>query len=68
MTLRDPDVCKCGSASSKVTRRRRGKEGQGMLARRHVCLRCGHRWSSFQSLIDPRKLRLMPVIAARQGD
>lgn len=63
MTLRDPDVCTCGAPGHLVKRRR----GKGFLSRRHACARCGHRWTSYQSLINPKKLRLMPVVMGSTG-
>lgn len=53
MTLRDPDVCKFGHTTSEVLSRWRGK---GYLRRRHRCRICGHRWTSYQSLMNPRTL------------
>jgi uncharacterized protein (DUF983 family) len=58
VTLRDPDVCKCGGPGRFVKRRR----GKGFLSRRHECVRCGHRWTSYQSLINPKKLRAALLI------
>ncbi len=63
MTLRDPDVCRCGTPGRLVKRRR----GRGFLSRRHACPACGHRWTSYQSLINPQKLRLMPVVMGSTG-
>lgn len=58
MTLRDPDVCRCGADDSHVLERRRR---QGFVSRRHECRSCGFRWTTYESRINPRKLRLMPV-------
>jgi len=55
MTLRDPDVCRDGHRHTKVLSRRRRR---GFFYRRHACLVCGHRWTSYQSLINPKRVHL----------
>ena len=62
MTLRDPDVCRCGSHDTRLVKRRRG---QSVIRRRHECRRCGHRWTSYQSLINPRRVTLKQSGAMR---
>lgn len=53
--LRDPDVCEhplCGGLSRVINKRRR----PGYIWRRHACLKCGRRWTSWQYLVHPRNV------------
>lgn len=51
--LRDPQKCvKCGARGRIVDTRLR----RGFRRRRRHCV-CGHRWNTFETLIDPRRLR-----------
>lgn len=57
MTEKDlvpPDQCeRCGGASSVITVRARGTTlwRNGWLVRRRECLKCGHRWNTWESSV-----------------
>lgn len=62
LTLPAPDVCECGGPSSVIdVRVRTGSHAgvrSGWLFRRRECLRCGARWSTWESaLLHPKRLR-----------
>ena len=54
MTLRDPDLCRCGSRETQVLNRRRRR---GFFTRRHQCV-CGHRWTTYESRLNPKKVKV----------
>jgi len=58
MTLRDPDVCRCGSTQTRVVKKRRKA---GFHIRQHRCLCCGQSWLSYETLIDPRRIQIRPA-------
>jgi transcriptional regulator NrdR family protein len=63
---RDPDVCPKGHQETHVIRRWRAR---GHLGRRHACYLCGERWTSYQTLIDPRTIhRRQRVLRAAMRD
>jgi hypothetical protein len=51
---REPDVCPKGHRNTHVVRRWRCR---WYLSRRHECDTCGKRWTSYQTLIDPRTIQ-----------
>jgi transcriptional regulator NrdR family protein len=57
VTLRSPDACILGHVHNKVTETRRRT---GYIARRHRCLTCGRRWTSYESLIHPHHVVVKP--------
>lgn len=57
--LRDPDACpEHGSHSSYVMEPIKHK---GYIERRHSCRMCGAIWVSYQSLIDPKRIKRRPA-------
>lgn len=54
MTLPDPERCRrCGKKGRVIDSRPR----RGYRKRRHECAACDVRWNSYQSAINPRKVR-----------
>ncbi len=52
----DCEVCPaCQSSQSSILYRRKIL---GIYERRHKCGACNDRWNSYQSLLDPRKVRV----------
>jgi transcriptional regulator NrdR family protein len=52
MTLRDPERCPhalCPGESRVINKR----NARGKVWRRHICLVCKRRWTSWQSLANP---------------
>ena len=60
MTLPDPDRCPTCGARSAVTDSR--NEGRGYRRRRHVCLTCKTRWPTWETRINPKRLKPAPTI------
>ena len=59
--LHDPETCRhCESDQTHVFDSRRRI---GFRWRRHVCEACGYRWTSFQTLIDPHRLKPLSMRA-----
>lgn len=54
--LRDPETCRICQARGRVVNSRRSS--LGYRRRRHECPICLRRWTSWQSLISPRKVTL----------
>jgi hypothetical protein len=53
--LRDPDACPVhGSLYDTVIETRRF---QGYKLRRHCCTACNARWNTYETRIDPRRVR-----------
>ena len=59
MTLRDPEVCPKGHTDTYRLETRNRKAG--ILYRRHRCKVCGARWTSYQSLLNPARVRIHPA-------
>lgn len=58
--LPDPQRClKCGGRGRIVDTRMK----EGFRKRRRWC-KCGHKWNSYETLIDPRRLRAQPKAAS----
>lgn len=51
--LPDPEHCRLCHGDSQVID---SKPHPGYRYRRHECLECGYRWSTYQIKIDPRRL------------
>lgn len=69
MTLRDPDTCPRCSEEGRIINSRRVEarivKGQpiiGYRKRRHQCRVCAFRWSSWDTIINPRRLRPIPPV------
>lgn len=54
--LRAPDACPVHGVAYSCVIDSRAKDGYRY--RRHRCLECDARWNSYESLIDPRRIRL----------
>jgi transcriptional regulator NrdR family protein len=54
MRLRDPEVCRACQADSRVVNSRRIRRCR---VRRRECVQCGHRWTTYESLINPESIR-----------
>ena len=55
VNLRDPEKCPhalCNGETRVINKRHRAR--WGVIWRRHECLACARRWTSFQSLVHPR--------------
>lgn len=55
MQLRDPEACPhplCPGDTRVISKRTRRL--LGFIWRRHACLTCGRRWTSYQSLAHPK--------------
>lgn len=60
--LADPQRCmKCGARGRIVDTRMR----KGFRKRRRRCA-CGHKWNSYETLIDPRRLRASPPTSSSE--
>ena len=56
--LPDPDCCGgCGARGQVIDSRKES----GYRRRRHACPACGHRWTTYQTTIDPHRLRQRPT-------
>lgn len=65
--LRDPDACPyfcCRGRTRVLSKRHRA---DGVVRRRHACT-CGRRWTSWQSLLDPRLVPADDVDPALRAD
>lgn len=51
--LRDPEECPHCHVPGRVIRSRRAA---GYRRRRHQCCACPRRWTSYQMLVNPRRL------------
>lgn len=60
MILRDPEVCPNGHQrkSSNIINSRTSRGVTSYRRRRHRCNLCGARWTSYQSLINPRLIKV----------
>lgn len=54
MTLRDPDSCPNGHEHDRILSKRKGL---GCRIRRHECVICLARWETYESLINPERVR-----------
>jgi transcriptional regulator NrdR family protein len=55
VTLPDPERCRhCGKKGRVIESRRE----PGYRRRRHQCDACNWRWSSYQSIINPSKVKI----------
>lgn len=54
MDLRDPDRCPfgCAAPSDLMETRKR----HGFVTRKRKCLSCQHRWKTYETIIDPRRI------------
>jgi transcriptional regulator NrdR family protein len=57
MVLRNPERCPSCGGESRVADTR---PGQSYRWRQRACLACTTRWETFESLIDPRRVRPKP--------
>ena len=59
--LPDPEDCRTCHCKGRVidSRRRRGYR-----RRRHECPACGHRWSTYQTRLNPRRVSCVRVAKA----
>lgn len=58
--FRDPEQCPKGCCVPSSVRKKR-RRASGVIWRRHQCPRCGVRWSSYQSLFDPKAIDAQDV-------
>lgn len=57
VTLPDPENCeRCGTRGRVI----RSRKYPGYRRRRHKCPRCGHPWTTYQSALNPNRLRWKP--------
>lgn len=56
VSLPDPEKCRRCRIKGKVTDTRRRS---GYTARRHRCPTCGVRWTTYQSTLHPKRIRLV---------
>ena len=67
LMLPPPDRCRCGGASEVINvRAGSGQLRSGLLSRRRRCVVCGRRWSTWESMVHP--LRLRGILEDRQID
>lgn len=69
--LPDPECCPlCKKRGELVDSRMVRRQGRGIAKagaglcyrrRRHRCRTCKHRWNSYQTTIDPNKLKSKPI-------
>ena len=71
MTLRDPDTCPRCEAGSRIvdTRLRearivKGQPIMGYRFRRHECRACRVRWTTWETVVHPKRLRTQPVVVS----
>lgn len=56
MVLPDPEVCReCGQRGHVI----RSFRGHGYRRRRHECPRCQRRWTTYQTVLNPRRIKLV---------
>jgi len=55
---RDPEECPKGHPDSSVINSRIHRGQFAYRCRRHRCKICGARWNSYQSLINPQKVKV----------
>lgn len=55
LTLRNPELCPACRLRGRV---RDTRIEAGYRIRRYGCVVCERRWSSYETVLDPRKLRL----------
>ena len=60
-TLRDPERCQCGGDSRVINSRIRPV--LGYRVRRRACRLCAQRWSTYETLIHPKRLTPKPIAA-----
>lgn len=59
--LQDPDTCRqCGGKSGVL----RSLSAKGLRRRRRECLECGHRWTTYETRLNPRRISIRPTTEA----
>lgn len=54
--LPDPENCRACAVRGRIVESR--KSAHGYRRRRHVCPTCARRWSTWQSVINPARVRV----------